>query len=319
MNVLITGASGFIGTALTERLLRKGHHLTCQSRHAHVDSSNVQWLQYDLCKDPLERLSLPSVEVVFHLAAQTSTYSAKQDPIGDLSANVFGFLTLLEYFRRQEQSPFVVLAGTVTEVGLTPHLPIHEALPDHPITFYDISKLTAEMYLKQYIREGWVTGCCLRFANVFGRREATQQADRGILDKIFSRALTGQNITIYGDGSYLRDYIFIDDVVSALEVAPQFPEQTNGRTFCIGTGVGTTLKEAFLKVSALATCITGVQVEHFYVVPPSELSDIEFRHAVIDSSAFREATGWSPQYDFETGLQAAYQSFLMNPAHAHHS
>ncbi len=134
--------------------------------------------------------------------------------------------------------------------------------------------------------------------------------DRGIIDKIFSRALSGQNITIYGAGNYIRDYVFIDDVVSALEVAPQFRERTNGRTFYIGTGIGITLKDAFLKVGTLAARISGKHVDYMCVEPPSGLSAIEFRNAVIDYSAFKEATGWFPKYDFQTGLEAAYQSCL---------
>src|SRR3972149_3463042 len=101
------------------------------------------------------------------------------------------------------------------------------------MTFYDISKLAAEMYLGQYVREGWIRGCTLRLSNVYGRNKAGQQQDRGVIDKIFSRAMSGKSITIYGDGGYVRDYVFIDDVISAFVLAPEHAEQTNGRTFCI--------------------------------------------------------------------------------------
>jgi nucleoside-diphosphate-sugar epimerase len=192
-----------------------------------------------------------------------------------------------------------------------PQLPIRESLPDQPITFYDISKLTAEMYLKQYVREGWMKGCSLRFSNVFGRGNGGQQRDRGIVDKIYNLAVTGQKITIYGDGNYLRDYIFIDDVVSALSLAAKYIEKTNGLNFYIGSGQGVTLNEAFLKVISKAAEATGVCADYEYVPPPANLSAIEFRNAVIDSSAFRQATGWIPQFDFDAGLETAYQDFLL--------
>lgn len=310
MRILITGASGLIGAALVERLRGENNTIICQSRSPHVDGLGVKWIQHDLTRDSWKRLSLPEIDVIYHLAGQTSTYGARQDPIEDLSANVLGLLNLLEYFRKQRASPFVVFAGTATEVGVTDQLPIHENFPDRPVTFYDISKLTAEMYLKQYVREGWIKGCSLRFANVFGRSQAGQQTDRGIIDKIFNQAVSGQNITIYGDGSYLRDYIFIDDVISALILASKNIERTNGRTFYIGSGQGITLKDAFLKVISVAAIVTGIHVDHAHVKPPVDLSDIEYRNAVIDSSAFRQATGWVPQYDFDTGLEAAYHSFL---------
>lgn len=310
MRILITGASGLIGSALLDRLRGENHSLICQSRFPHDDEANVKWVKLDLTKDSWECVSLPNIDVIYHLAGQTSTYRAKQDPIEDISINVLGLLNLLEHFKKQTPPPFVVIAGTATEVGLAEHLPIHENLPDRPITFYDISKLTAEMYLKQYVREGWINGCSLRLANVFGRSKAGQQADRGIIDKVFNRAVAGQNITIYGDGNYLRDYIFIDDVVSALVLAAEHVEETNGRNFYIGSGQGITLKEAFLKVISMAAVATGVYANHVYVTPPADLSDIEYRNAVIDSSAFRQATGWVPQYDFDAGLEAAYHGFL---------
>jgi nucleoside-diphosphate-sugar epimerase len=311
MNILLTGASGMIGAALLERLLVRGNAVTCIARRPwqrDLNESDVMWVQHDLrYRIPENKLGSTNFDAVFHLAAQTSTYRAKNDPIADLEVNVNGLLNLLEYFRHQKQSPFVVIAGTATEVGITESLPIHEGLPDNPITFYDISKLTAERYLLQYVREGWIGGCCLRFANVYGRHKGTQQADRGILDKVFALATTGQKITIFGDGSYLRDYIFIDDVVSALELAPDFQSETNGRVFNIGTGVGTSLRMAFESVGALANSITGMTVEYQSVAAPAALSAIEFRNAVIDSSAYRNATGWLPKFDLASGLQAAYR------------
>lgn len=310
MNILITGASGLIGTSLIERLRGECNSIVCQSRSSHKDEPGVKWIKHDLINDTWDCLSHLEIDVIYHLAGQTSTYSARQNPILDLSANVLALLNLLEHFKKQELPPFVVLAGTVTEVGLTDQLPINEQLPDRPITFYDISKLTAEMYLKQYVREGSVNGCSLRLANVFGRSQPDQQRDRGILDKVFSRAVSGKNITIYGDGNYLRDYIFIDDVISALVLAPSHTEQTNGRAFCIGSGQGVALKEAFRRVTSIAENVTGISVNHVYVRPPAGLSDIEYRNVVIDSTAFRLATGWIPKYDFDEGLVAAYHGFL---------
>jgi nucleoside-diphosphate-sugar epimerase len=220
----------------------------------------------------------------------------------DLQANVISFLRLLDYVRTQERRPFVVLTGTVTEVGLTDVLPIREDMIDRPITFYDVSKLSAELYLQQYVREGWVEGCTLRLANVYGGIRSGQQRDRGILDRIFAKASAGEAVTVFGDGDNLRDYVYIDDVVSALVAAPAHPRTTSGRTFNIGTGHGRSLKDAFTTVARLAD--SNARIEH--VVPPAGLSPIESRNAIIDSSAFSAATGWKPAFTFDEGLRAAY-------------
>lgn len=308
MTILITGASGLIGRSLAERL-RGRHDLVCQSRTRRDNTPDVEWIQHDLATDSWDVLAGRQIDVVYHLAGQTSTYKARNDPRVDLSVNVLGFLGLLDQLKRQARAPFVVLAGTATEIGLSDVLPIHEGLPDRPVTFYDLSKLTAERYLAQYVREQWLGGCTLRLGNVFGRSQPGQQADRGIIDKIFQQAVAGRAITMYGDGRFLRDYIFIDDVIAAFVHAAEQREQTNGRTFYIGSGQGTTLKEAFTKVIDLAAGFTGLRVELQEVTPPPGLSEIEGRNAVIDSSAFRQATGWKPEYNFDSGLQAAFREF----------
>lgn len=313
MNILITGASGLIGTAIIEKLIENGHKITGLTRTVKENTDFIKWIQHDLYNDPIASLNLPKkIDVVYHLAGQTSTYTAKDDPIADLNINVTGFLNLLEYFKSVQECPFVALAGTATEVGWVDNLPINERTRDNPITFYDLSKLTAEIYLKQYIREGWIRGCTLRLANVFGRSQKGQKQDRGIIDKIFNRALAKDDITIFGDGEYIRDYIFIDDVASAFIRSTECSETTNGLTFYIGSGEGLSLKSAFQKVIALAAKVSGTQVKCEHVEPPKELSDIEFRNAIIDSSLFTEATGWKPEYNFDSGLIAAYQSYLPN-------
>lgn len=311
MNILITGASGLIGSHLIQRLSKDCHNIFCQSR-SFQKTSGVKWIKHDLVHDRWEDLGLPTFDIVYHLAAQTSVNRAKELPIEDLSVNVIGLLRLLEYLRKQSKQAFIVFAGTATEVGLTDRLPISESFKDSPITFYDLSKLTSEMYLKQYIREGWVKGCSLRLANVYGKSMKGQQHDRGIIDRVFNRAILGQNITIYGNGEYIRDYIYIEDVISAFLCATEKMEVTNGRSFFIGTGYKLTLKDAFLKVVDIAEKKTGSKVIIKYVRPPADLSEMEFRNALIDSSAFRQATGWSPKFNFESGIKAAYDPIVFS-------
>ena len=166
------------------------------------------------------------------------------------------------------------------------------------------------MYLKQYIREGWARGCTLRLANVFGRSQKQQLEDRGIVDKIFRRALAKKNITVFGDGNYIRDYVFIDDIVMAFILSEQYSDRTNGLTFYVGSGEGISLKDAFQEIIYLAAKITGKKVICKHVKPPDNLSEIEFRDAVIDSSAFTNLTGWKPRYSFTEGLDIAYQNYF---------
>jgi len=300
-----------IGTALLRCAKQESWAIYAQGRTI-IDkvSPDINWVNFDLCNPGDALVKLPEFDVVFHLAGQTSTYAARDNPKFDLETNAVGFLNLLIHLKQQTQRPFVVFVGTVTQVGITERLPVNENHCDHPATFYDISKLTAELYLKQFVAEGWLDGCSLRLANVYGYSREGQSVDRGILDKVFRAAMKGEDITIFGDGNYLRDYVFIEDVVSAIMLAPTARERVNGRHFCLGSGQGIALKDAFCKVVNLAADASGTRAKIIHVDPPVNLTAIEFRNAIIDASAYRDATGWRPIYDLDAGLRAAYQCHL---------
>lgn len=305
-NVLITGARGLIGTALIERLKSTKCSLFCQSRSHHNNTFRERWIQHNLVTDSWIKRRLPVIHYVFHLAGQTNIYEAKKNPVADLESNVLGLLKLMEYLKTQSHCPIVIITGTATQAGITKKNPINEKTRDNPCTFYDISKLSAELYLKQYIKEGWVQGCALRLGNVYGKRQDSQNINRGILDKIYLQALSGTTIKVFIKKTCKRDYIYIDDVVSALCAAAINAKKTNGQTFYIGSGKGTSINGAFRHVISLAALKTGKRVKIKNVKAPRGLSEIENRNVVIDSSKFKRATGWRPNDKFYEQLTQKY-------------
>jgi len=134
-----------------------------------------------------------------------------------------------------------------------------------------------------------------------------QNVERGVIDKVFQQSLNGEPIQLFGDGSYVRDYIHLDDVVDAFYLAALKQETVNGEFFYIGSGNGITLKDAFDCVAKLAESVTGKLVERLYIEPPPYLSSIEFRSFVADHSAFKMATGWAPKYStLDSGIKYSY-------------
>jgi nucleoside-diphosphate-sugar epimerase len=310
MNILITGASGLIGSTLTNRLNKEGHKVFGQSRSTQPVCDEITWVEHDLVSSDWSTLELPQIDAVYHLAAQTSAYFSQASPIADFRINVVGFLNMLEHFRNQKVPPFVIFPGTATQFGMPATLPVTESFPDHPMSFYDTSKCVSEIYLKQYINSGLITGCCLRLPNVLGRSKREHgSVDRGILDKVYLRALSGQDIPMYGTGEYRRDYLYIDDVVEALVVALKCKNVTNGRMYCLGSGEGVKLKNAFEKVIFAAQSHTQKKVDLKIVAPPEHILDIDYRDIVIDASAFRNDTGWKPKFNFDQSILKLYGSF----------
>jgi nucleoside-diphosphate-sugar epimerase len=234
---------------------------------------------------------------------------AAADPQADLRSNVLPMLGLLETCRQQSLAPVVLFAGTATQVGLPSLLPVNESQPDQPVTIYDLHKLAAENYLKHYISQGYVRGASLRLANVYGPGPHSSSSDRGVLNAMIRRALAGEPLTVYGAGEFVRDYVFVGDVVRAFLLAGAAPDAVNGRHFVIGSGQGHTLAEAFKLVAQRAAIRTGRQTAVEYTNPVAPISLIEQRHFVADIGEFRRATGWTPEKNLVSGIDSTIEAW----------
>lgn len=281
MSSFVTGARGFLGTALCHALRMNGEVIFTRP---HGEAAQ-----------PIH----PSVTTVYHLAAQTSAYAAQAHPLMDLASNLTEFVALLEELRHLPQSPFLVFASTATIAGVVPTLPITEQTPADPTTFYDVSKFCAEQYLLQYIREGWLRGCILRFTNIYGPCPPSQAEDRGIVNKLVARAKAGQALTCYGTGEYWRDYLYLDDAVTALRAATAFPIRTSGRMFYVAAGRSMLLRDVFELVKRLVNPSIEIQT---VPVPPG-LYPIEWRHVQVNPAAFEAATYWRAEWTVEDGIR----------------
>jgi nucleoside-diphosphate-sugar epimerase len=311
--ILITGGGGYLAHGILARLkeidcrvVRFGR--SAEKMTALEGAAQIENVHGDVREPDVWTPLLDGIDIVFHLAAQTSVYVAQQDPVADLQANVLPLLHLLETCRVKGWRPIVIFAGTVTEVGLPATIPVNESQSDLPITIYDLHKLTAEKYLTHYAKEGLVRGATLRLANVYGPGPRSSSADRGVLNMMIRRALAGESITVYGDGHQVRDYVYIDDVANAfLSCATQI-ERTNGRYFVIGSGEGHTILEAMTTVCDRAALKTGKRAPLAHLEPPQPQSPIEGRNFVADCSLFATLTGWRAQVNLIEGIDRTIES-----------
>lgn len=313
--ILITGGAGYLAAGLIRalqevdcdiiRLVRPGR----QARPG-IGRARVHDREGDVrCREVWESV-LPDVQVVFHLAAQTSVYVAEKDARADLEANVLPMLHLLETCRVNAYRPIVVFAGTVTEAGVPDRVPVDETHPDRPITIYDLHKWMAENYLRHYAHEGIVRGVALRLANVYGPGPASSSADRGILNLMIRRAIRGETLTVYGSGEQMRDYLHVDDVSLAFLLAGSKIDVLNGEYFVIGSGMGYTIREAIAMVAERAARRSGRRVDVIHVDPPTPQSPIEARNFVADSGRFSQPTGWRARYGLPDGIDRTIEVFL---------
>jgi nucleoside-diphosphate-sugar epimerase len=314
-NILITGGAGYLATNLIAQLHETDCRITRIGRPGAKFAPLVgKFSFHDIEADIRERVIwdslLDDIDIVFHFAAQTSVYVAEQDPPADLTVNVMPMMHMLETCRKKRLKPIILFSGTVTEVGLPEHLPVNEDCSDHPITVYDLHKLMAENYLKHYTAAGIVRGAVLRLANVYGPGPKSSSTDRGVLNMMINKAIHGQALTVYGDGKYLRDYVYVEDVVQAFLNAVVNIDTVSGKHFVIGSGNGNTILQAINLVAERVAMKTGKRVPVVNIEPPSLLSPIEFRNFVADTHQFTKTTGWRAKWNLHEGIDATIQAFI---------
>lgn len=306
-SVLVTGSSGFIANSLIEELLRYECRITCWSRLAKPGNFDkgravVRWMNGALDDPVCWRKAMKGIDTIFHCAAQTSAYKAEVEPSADLMANVLPLSLLVETAHELKTRPQVVFSGTVTQVGVTKRVPVSESRRDRPVTTYDLHKLMAEKILKHYSAVGNVNGVTLRLPNVYGPGPRSSSSDRGILNMMIRRGINRETLTVYGKGQYLRDYIYIKDVVSAFMMAAERAENLSGQHFVIGSGRGHTLADAIHCVAERCGSAVGGPVRVEYVKAPEGMLPVEKRNFVADYSRFTQATGWRPRVMLKEGI-----------------
>jgi nucleoside-diphosphate-sugar epimerase len=168
----------------------------------------------------------------------------------------------------------------------------------------------AEKYIEFFTEMGFVQGAVLRLSNVYGPGPSSSSADRGILNGMIQKALKGEQLTMYGRGEWLRDYLFVEDAAEAFLLAGAHIDSVKGQHFVVGSGKGHSLHDAFHLVAERVTAKAGLRVKVVQVAAPSSLLPIETRQFVADPTKFKLATGWLAHYTLADGIDRTIEHYL---------
>jgi nucleoside-diphosphate-sugar epimerase len=314
--VVITGARGYIGSALASRLACEGHALRLISRspgaprgHA-AGAAKVDHIVADLRDERAWSPLIDRADAIIHLSSRTDLRAAEADPAGDEDMNIEPIRALVRAAERAPQPPIVAFASTVTIVGINARNPVDEQTPDEPCSVYDHHKLACERILREATTRSALRACSLRLSNVYGYGMASINVNRGILNDMMRRAASGEPLTLFGDGAYLRDFTHIHDVVDAFCRAIATPAVCDGSHYVVATGWGHSLADAFALTAAEALAQTGRPVETCRVGEPADLHPIERRNFIGNARLFSARTGWRPHYDLVSGIRDYFSRAL---------
>jgi UDP-glucose 4-epimerase len=302
---LVIGGLGFIGVNLTAALVAHGARVTvltlARERHAEqiraFEAQGVRVVEGDLRDLGLLSRLVPEQQMVFNLAGQSGAVRSMEDPWTDLDVNCRGTLVLLEALRAAGSRAKVVVAGSRLEYGRPATLPVTEDTPGEPLCLHAVHKRTVEEYLRLYGRLFGVRYAMARVTNPYGPGQPRGRTAYGVINRLIHLALAGETLTIYGEGTQLRDYIHVDDVVTGLIALAESPD-ADGRAYNVGSGVGTRLVDVAHTLVAMAG---SGRVQHVEWPPLAE--QIETGDFVADISRIQQELGWSPAVALREGLE----------------
>jgi UDP-glucose 4-epimerase len=304
--ILITGGLGFIGSNLAARLTREGARVTLCDAMIEGYGGNLAnvaeirdrvAINYaDVRDETVMGQLVEGQDFVFHLAAQVSHVMSLSNPYPDIDINIKGTAAVLEACRKRNPDVLAV------------RLPVAEDAPSDPRGIYEISQLSAEMICRTYTRIHGIRTVPLRLTNVYGPRAQMKHSQFGVVNWFVRLALDGRPIPIFGSGTIVRDFLYVDDCVEALLLAAREPR-------CVGQvlNVGHDRPSTFLEVATLLTeLVPGARIEFTEFSPERKAQ--EPGDFVSDITRIRGLLGWEPRVSLREGLSRTVAFYRENRA-----
>ncbi len=306
MRILVTGGAGFIGSHLVDRLIEKGHHVLVIDNLSTGKKENLNqeamFYEEDIRSRAISDIfKKEKPEIVFHLAAQINVRRSEEDPDEDTSVNVVGGLNILKAALGNQVEKFIFASSGGAIHGDAAILPALEIHPEVPLSVYGRNKLFFERLLEFHRIASNLAYMSLRFSNIYGPRQNFSN-EAGVVGIFINALRSGRVPTIFGDGTQTRDYLYVDDAVSAALAVMEFQERySKPLIFNVGTGKETSVNELFRLIAAQL----GATADPIYGEPKQG----EVRRSVLASHKIKEVIGFEPQYSLDEGLKKTIKWF----------
>lgn len=302
--ILVTGGAGFIGSHLTDALVKRGHKVividNLSSGKKEFINKKAIFVEGDIVQPKMVDTAVSKygpVDVIYHLAAQKSVTNSVKDPVFDAEVNIIGGLRVFEAARQHHIKKIVFSSTGGALYGDRVKLPTPEDANIVPESPYGIAKYALENYLRFYRDQG-ITTQILRYSNVYGPRQ-DPYGEAGVVAIFCENILRSRNIFVFGDGEQTRDFIYVGDVVEANQRSLNI--QHSG-VWNIGTGKQTSVNQIANGLLAIAK-VTKSRI----IYQPARAG--ELRHSCIDNTKAKKELNWIPKMSLDEGLKKTYQYY----------
>lgn len=289
--ILVLGGSGFIGENLVHALLKQGARVRvfCKNTTKRIDHPHLEYATGDFIDGSGLDAALSGVDIVYHLISTTIPTTSNANPLLDVQENLMSTLSLLEKMRKMGMKRIVYVSSGGVVYGNPQGLPVAESHPLQPLSSYGIVKVAIENYLHLFSELYDFKTTVLRVSNPYG---SCQQGFgiQGVVSTFFHKTMNGHQIEIWGDGSIVKDYIYIDDVVDAL-LKTIILDKTG--VYNIGSGVGHSLTEVLNIVSRI------IEKNPDITYLPARAFDVN--KTILDISKAKQELEWAPRFTLEQG------------------
>jgi UDP-glucose 4-epimerase len=298
---LIIGGNGFIGSHLAERLADEGYKVRVidnfSNEMANLQSikNKIEIIKGDYLDSEAIAEALNNIDYVFHYASTTVPSTAKSDPVYDIETNVIGSIKLFQFCLKHGVKKVIFSSSGGTVYGEPVKIPMQEDDPTDPIGPYGISKLIIEKLLYHFYYAYGLEYTILRYSNPYGERQ-NPNGTQGVIPIFLNKLKQGEKLTVFGDGSMIRDYIYIKDAIDATLAV--FKSDTKKRVFNIGSGEGTSINELLSIISKLV----GKTFQTEFV----KVSGIYVQKVILDISRIQNQTDWEPTTNLEEGIKRTW-------------
>jgi nucleoside-diphosphate-sugar epimerase len=302
--ILVTGGAGFLGSSLCHALAARGARVTALdcflfgggANPANLDGAEVELVRGDIREIDLRPLC-EDADFIFNLAAQTSHMGGQHDPLSDIAVNAVAQVRLIQATREAAPDAVVVHASTRQFYGRVEHLPVDENQPVAPPDANGVSKFAGEQYWMIEHRVHGRPVVSLRLTNCYGPRLRIRDARQTFLGIWIRNVLERKPFEVWG-GEQTRDLTYVDDVTDAFLAAAETPA-CHGRVFNLGGPPPATLRE----IADLMVTLTNGATRYVMREFPADRARIDIGSYHANDSAFRAATGWTPQVGLEDGIR----------------